>query len=104
MKNSKEIDIREKRHREEMRNLDKNLEGKSTAEAMEILDGMEERAQELIGCIDDRIGGLNGELDDLEQESEKIDRDCARAIRWTIVITGIAIGVVIIAAVKGWIA
>ncbi len=72
--------------------------------AIKELDRMEEeKLEEIKGC-DCEIASLEGKLENLLKESDKIDRDTAKAIRWTIIIGAIAMGVVIIAAVKGWIA
>ena len=93
-----EIDIREKRYREEMFNLDSNLRGKSKEEVIKILNGMEERAQELIGYIDSRVNELNNELDNIKkkgrEENKKMDRG--------IIIISIIGGCVIIGIVIGF--
>lgn len=98
---NEEINIRRRRHREEMLNLDKELEGKSREEEMEILDGMDERAKELIGCLDNRI-------EELEEETEKEEKDVAKEKIWAfgigVVVCGVvAIASIIVVAVMGWI-
>ncbi len=96
-----EINVREKKHREEMLNLDRNLEGKSTEEAVGILDGIEERAQELLECIDRKLGRYDRELEDIDKESNERDWVAIGLLAITFGFSGIVV-VLLIMGLMGW--
>jgi len=119
MKNNKEVDKvisgyekefeKDMSFDEKLRLVRENFETEGETDearekAIKELDRMEEEKLEEIKDCDRGIASLEGKLDNLLKESDKIDKDCARAIGWTIGIGVVAIVVVIIAAVKGWIA